>query len=391
MPARTVKSRSRKPVKKKSRKPVKKKSRKPVKKKSRKPVKKKSRKPVKKKSRKRKSKFKVGSRSRSTKSVKHKNMRQASERREGRRQRQQRVRDSVKHKNMRQASERREGRRQRQQRVRDSDRHRNMRRASERREGQRRRQQRVREVRKKTNIPSLFELAAQKLPHTSEWAHGSNLHLKDLVREPQQKGLKKIMGADLIKPTLTSEAFIEKLTDDEIETLTNMYVDREGGSVLRRILTGFRSIPSRDIRLTLRNLQEIPEDHVPNQFFHSYSDRLHEARANYMRKLRENLQEVKDDIQEAKNEYESTHDEPFDFERDYDVTDLDGRIHRGTIGARITRQFLDKLALDNYIRSLEISENYRNDLYNYAYSLIIGLIKFGDNDWIYSDEEPGVD
>jgi len=320
MPAQTVKSRSREPVKRKSRKPAKKKSRKPAKKKSRKPAKKKSRK--------RKSKFKVRSRSRST----------------------------------------------------ESDRHRNMRRASERREGGRRRQQRVREVRKKKTIPSLFELAAQKLPHTSEWAHGSNLHLKDLVREPQQKDLKKIMEAGLIKPTTTPAAVIEKLTDDEIETLTNMYVDREGGSVLRRILTGFRSIPSRDIRLTLRNLQKIPEDHVPNQFFHSYSDRLHEARANYMRKLRENLQAVKDDIQEVKKEYESTHNEPFDFERDYDVEDLDGRIHRGTIGARINRQFLDKLDLDNYMRSLEIAENYRNDLYNYAYSLIIGLIKFGDDE-----------
>ena len=79
---------------------------------------------------------------------------------------------------MRRASERREGRRRRQQRRNsrstESDRHRNMRRASERREGRRRR---VREVRKKTTIPSLFELAAQKLPHTSEWVACSQSHL----------------------------------------------------------------------------------------------------------------------------------------------------------------------------------------------------------------------
>ena len=363
MPTRTVKSRSRKLAKKKSRKPAKKKSRKPAKKKSRKPAKKKSRKPAKKKSRKWKSKFKFGSRSRSTESDRHRNMRRASERREGRRRQQRRNSRST-----------------------ESDRHRNMRRASERREGRRRR---VREVRKKTTIPSLFELAAQKLPHTSEWEHEpepSILHLKDLVRKPQQKELKKIMGADLIKPTLTPEAVIEKLTDDEIETLTAMVEN----DVIRNMVTPDRRV-HRFMREAFEELQEIPEDHVPNQFFHSYSDRLHEARVNYMRKLRENLQEVKDDIQEAKKEYESTHDEPFDFERDYDVTDLDGRIHRGTTGARITRQFLDKLALDNYIRSLEIAENYRNDLYNYAYSLIIGLNKFGDFDWIYSDEEPGVD
>ena len=355
MPARTVKSRSRKPVKKKSRKPVKKKSRKPVKKKSRKPVKKKSRKPVKKKSRKpvkkksrkSKSKFKVGSRSRSTESDRHRNMRQASERREGRRQRQQRVRDRV-------------------PRARNKDivfkKHGSL------GEG--------RKLKKKT-IPSLFELSAQQLPHVSEWDEESNLHLKYWATEPQQKDLKKIMGADLIKTATTPEVVIEPLTDDEIKTLLAMVVDPEH-------VYGYLSIE--DIRLALDELQEIPDDHAPNQFFHSYSDRLREARANYMHKLRVNLQEVKDDIQEVKKEYESTHDEPFDFERDYEIEDVDGKIHKGTIGARINRQFLDKLALDNYIRSLEIAENYRNDLYNYAYSLIIGLNKFGDDDWIYSDE-----
>ena len=250
----------------------------------------------------------------------------------------------------------------------------------------------------KDRVPSLFELAAQKLPHTRDWSDDSNQHLKSLVMKPQQKGLKKIMGSDLIKKVASRSepaATIEPLSEREIKILM--------GEAFR--LDDER--PSEDevnwVYSTLKNLREIPEDnghYSRPEFFQSYADRLRDAKEKYMRKLRDNLQEVKDDIQYVKDEREAKmweldeaagewkqagDDEAFDFERDYTFEDDKGNMLTGSAAARAERQFLDQLALDAYKERLAIAETYRNDLYNYAKALVENYAKYDDNWWLMDD------
>ena len=335
MPTRTVKYRSRKPVR-KTRKPVRK-SRKPVKKSrkpKKKPAKKKSRKPVKKKSR---------------KPVKKKSRKPAKKK----------SRKSTKKKSRKSKSKFKIG---------------------------------------KDRVPSLFELAAQKLPHTRDWSADSNQHLKSLVMKPQQKGLKNIMGSELIQNVSSR---VEPVGD--IEPLSENEIDILMGEAFR--LDDER--PSEDevnwVYSTLKNLREIPEDnghYSRPEFFQSYADRLRDAKEKYMRKLRDNLQEVKDDIQYVKDERaakmweldeaagewkQAGDDEPFDFERDYTFEDDKGNVLTGHAAARTERQFLDQLALDAYKDRLAVAESYRNDLYNYAHALVQNFVTNDDNWWLMDD------
>jgi hypothetical protein len=270
-----------------------------------------------------------------------------------------------------------------------------MRQASERREGQRRR--RVREVKerdrvftkhgqigagrklkKQKDIPSLLELAAQQLPHTSQWAEGSDPHLRYLVTEPQQKGLKKIMGVDLIRDVSSR---VEPVGD--IEPLDEREIDTLMGTITRDLRGPYRSGEEiNTVYSTLKNLREIPEDHVPNQFFQSYADRRREAKSNYMRKLRENLQEVKDDIQAVERDTVRSEGRPFDFERDFTFEDEHGNMLTGFAASSAERQFLDQMASENYKRQLAIAESYRNDLDNYAYSQMTAYNKYNDDEWL---------
>ena len=328
MPTRIVKYRSRKPVKKKSRKPVKKKSRKPVRK-SRKPAKKKSRKPAKKKSRK-------PAKKKSRKPAKKKSRKSKSKFKV----RKDRV--FTKH-------------------------------------GQIGGGKKL----KKKEVPSLFDLAAQKLPLTSEWADGSDLHLKSLVMKPQQKGLKKIMGSELIQNVSSR---VEPVGD--IEPLSEKEINILMGEAFRLV----DERPSEDevnrVYSTLKNLREIPKDnghYSRPEFFLSYADRLRDAKEKYMRKLRNNLQEVKDDIQDVKEEEENK-DKVFDFERDYTFEDDKGNMLIGSTAARSHRQFLDQLALKGYKDRLDAAESYRNDLYNYANALVENYVKYDNNNWWLMDD-----
>jgi hypothetical protein len=342
---------SRKPAKKKSRKPAKKKSRKPAKKKSRKPAKKKSRKPAKKKSRKSKSKFKV---------------------------RKDRV--FTKH-------------------------------------GQIGSDGRL----KKQKLPSLFDLAAQKLPLTSEWAKGSDPDLKLLVTKPQQKRLKSIMGSDLIKEVASREqaATIEPLSEREIKFLMEEAFDFDD---LRKI----KNLPNLlmlegDVNVvysTLKNLRKLPVGYqtsniwkMSQRFFHSlpcksiveqgnrypvlrphcmlhdnvpYAERRREAKENYLRSLRENLQEVKDRIQAVKEKVQSDGGS-FNFERDFSFEDEQNNILYGSDAARVERQFLDRMALNEYNDLLADAESNRNDLYNYAKAVIANYFHYNDRDWLMND------
>ena len=117
-----------------------------------------------------------------------------------------------------------------------------------------------------------------------------------------------------------------------------------------------------EVYSALRNLREIPEDYIPNQFFHSYADRLRDAKKDYMRRLKKNLQEVKDDVREAKEEGE-----------DFTFDDEQGNVLTGLAAARAERQFLDQLALETYESRLITAESYRNDLFNYAYAAVARL------------------
>jgi len=234
----------------------------------------------------------------------------------------------------------------------------------------------------KDRVPSLFELAAQKLPHTRDWSDDSNQHLKSLVMKPQQKGLKKIMGSELIQNVSSR---VEPVGD--IEPLSENEIDILMGEAFR--LDDER--PSEDevnwVYSTLKNLREIPEDnghYSRPEFFQSYADRLRDAKEKYMRQLRDNLQEVKDDIQYVK---EGIKDEgrPFDFERDYTFEDDQGNVLTGHAAARIQRQFLDQLALEAYKERLDVAESYRNDLYNYAHALVDNYVQYDDKWWLMDD------
>ena len=250
----------------------------------------------------------------------------------------------------------------------------------------------------KDRVPSLFELAAQKLPHTRDWSDDSNQHLKSRVMKPQQKGLKKIMGSELIQ-NISSR--VEPVGD--IEPLSEREIDILMGEAFR--LDDER--PSEDevnwVYSTLKNLREIPEDnghYSEPEFFKSYADRLRDAKEKYMRQLRDNLQEVKDDIQYVKDERaakmwemdeaagewkQAGEDEAFDFERDYTFEDDKGNMLTGSAAARAERQFLDQLALDDYKERLAVAESYRNDLYNYAHALVENYAKYDDNWWLMDD------
>ena len=235
---------------------------------------------------------------------------------------------------------------------------------------------------KEQKLPSLFDLAAQKLPLTSEWAKGSDLHLKSLVMKPQQKGLKKIMGSELIQnvSSRVEPVDIEPLSEKEINILM--------GEAFRLV----DERPSEDevnrVYSTLKNLREIPKDnghYSRPEFFLSYADRLRDAKEKYMRKLRNNLQEVKDDIQDVKEEEEEK-DKVFDFERDYTFEDDKGNMLIGSTAARSHRQFLDQLALKGYKDRLDAAESYRNDLYNYANALVENYVTYDNNNWWLMDD-----
>jgi len=314
---------SRKPAKKKSRKPAKKKSRKPAKKKSRKPAKKKSRKPAKKKSRKSKSKFKV---------------------------RKDRV--FTKH-------------------------------------GQIGSDGRL----KKQKLPSLFGIAARKLPLTSEWSVESNQHLKYLVMKPQQTGLKGIMLPE-IKEVASREpaATIEPLSENEIKILMKEAFDFDD-LIKNKNLPNLLMLEG-DVNVvysTLKNLQKLPvgyqtrKIHQPShRFFHSYADRRRKAKENYLRSLRENLQEVKDRIQAVKEKVQSE-GVSFNFERDFSFEDEQNNILYGYDATRAERQFLDRMALNEYNDLLADAESNRNDLYNYAKAVIVNYFHYDDRDWLMND------
>jgi len=132
---------------------------------------------------------------------------------------------------------------------------------------------------KKQKLPSLFELAAQKLPHTSEWPEGSDLHLKGRVTKPQQKRLQRIMGSDLIKEVASRRAIVAPLSKKEIDILMEAafnfndiewrYVREED---LRRL---FRRAADRAGRTddvdwvysALMSLREIPDNEYENSEF----------------------------------------------------------------------------------------------------------------------------
>jgi len=232
---------------------------------------------------------------------------------------------------------------------------------------------------RKDRVPSLFELAAQKLPHTSEWAEGSNIHLKGLVTKPQQKRLKRIMGSDLIKEISSRRAIIKPLSKKEIDILMNAAFDFDD----------LRAPPDSEevnaVYSTLKNLREIPdvsERYEAPEFFLSYADRLSEAREDYIRKLSQNLKDVRHDIQAVKEEVESD-GRPFDFERDFTFEDEHGNMLTGSAAARSERQFLDEMAWENYKHRLAVAETYRNDLFNYAYAAVADYRKYGDDDWLH--------
>ncbi len=263
-------------------------------------------------------------------------------------------------------------------------------------------------LKKIKKVPSLVELAAHATPHTSEWpTEGDNLlsHLKHWVAmKPQQERLKRIMGDDLIKEislrgeatfphetldipikTIDPKGYIKPLSEREIERLMLSLDDpNQCGEDMNRIYS------------TLKNLQKIPGDHIPNRFFRSYADRRRENRAWYMGNLRENLQRVKDDIDKSRKDYYRAHQSlftgPFVFERDYTYKDKDGNKFTGSAAARSYRQYLDHLSLKDYKRDLAITDYYRNDLANYAHSLVSALKLDGDDDWIMDDfGDPDVD
>ena len=246
----------------------------------------------------------------------------------------------------------------------------------------------------KQKLPSLFELAAQKLPHTSEWPEGSYLHLKGRVTKPQQKRLQRIMGSDLIKEVASRRAIVAPLSKKEIDILMEAafnfndiewrYVREED---LRRL---FRRAADRAGRTddvdwvysALMSLREIPDNEYENsEFFRSYADRLSEARENYIRKLSQNLQEVEDDIQDVKEEVESE-GRTFVFERDFTYEDEQDNMLNGSAAAHAEKQNLDELALKAYKESLAVAESYRNDLFNYAYAAVTDYRKYGSGNWL---------
>jgi hypothetical protein len=263
---------------------------------------------------------------------------------------------------------------------------------------------------KKQKLPSLFDLAAQKLPLTSEWAKGSDPDLKLLVTKPQQKRLKSIMGSDLIKEVASREqaATIEPLSEREIKFLMEEAFDFDD-------LRKNKNLPNLlmlegDVNVvysTLKNLRKLPvgyqtsKIHQPSQrFFHSlppvlrtysmlhdnvpYAERRREAKENYLRSLRENLQEVKDRIQAVKEKVQSEGGS-FNFERDFSFEDEQNNILYGSDAARVERQFLDRMALNEYNDLLADAESNRNDLYNYAKAVIVNYFHYNDRDWLMND------
>jgi len=242
---------------------------------------------------------------------------------------------------------------------------------------------------KEQKLPSLFELAAQKLPHTSEWPEGSYLHLKGRVTKPQQKRLKRIMGSDLIKEVASRRAIVAPLSKKEIDILLEAAFNFNGigwgwgRSQFRRAADRAGRTDEVDaVYSALMSLREIPDNEYENsEFFRSYADRLSEAREDYIRKLSLNLQEVKNDIQAVKEEVESE-GRSFDFERDFTFEDEHGNMLTGSAAARAGKQFLDEMALEKYSRSLAVAESYRNDLFNYAYAAVADYRKYGGANWL---------
>jgi len=260
---------------------------------------------------------------------------------------------------------------------------------------------------KKQKVPSLFDLAARQLPHTSQWSEGSDLHLKRLVTIPQQKDLKKIMGSELTNSATFARSNrqlwdrmgdIEPLSKREIDILMDEAFRPEERHEASQLWPS-----SHEVYSTLRNLHEMPDQVEtlkyllntdvaelrrrgpwPADLFHSYADKRRDARETYMRRLRENLQAVKDDIHAVKTEVESE-GRPFDFERDFTFEDKHGNVLIGSAAARDERQFLDQMALENYRHSLAVAESYRNDLFNYAHALV--RMGIDDAEWIWTVED----
>jgi hypothetical protein len=250
-------------------------------------------------------------------------------------------------------------------------------------------------LKKQELIMSLFDLAAQELPHTRDWSDDSNQHIKNLVMKSQQKGLKNIMGYELINEVASRVepvGDIEPLNENEIDILMGEAFDFDD-LIKNKNLPNLLMLEG-DVNVvysTLKNLRKLPvgyqtrKIHQPSQrFFHSYADRRREAKENYLRSLRENLQKVKDRIQAVKEKVQSEGDS-FNFERDFSFEDEQNNILYGSDAARAERQFLDRMALNEYNDLLADAESNRNDLYNYAKAVIVNYYHYNDRDWLMND------
>ena len=158
--------------------------------------------------------------------------------------------------------------------------------------------------------------------------------------KPQQEKLKSIMGGgDLINEVSSRKAIVAPLSEKEIDILM------EATGILNDLRISEDEID--EIYSTLKNLREIPDnnEYKDSEFFHSYADRLAEARENYIHNLSENSNTRRSWLSSLRMV--------------------------GSRSARAEKQILDEIALKNYKRSLVIAESHRNDLFNYAYAAVL--------------------
>jgi hypothetical protein len=142
------------------------------------------------------------------------------------------------------------------------------------------------------------------------------------------------------------KAFTKPLTTKEIEVLL-----RENGvaknSASYKILAG-----------KLKKLRgPVPRDYN-SQFYYPFAVRMKKANAAYKKSLAGIDIEIKEDIAEAKKDGE-----------DYTLEEQNK-----------VRKFLKENALKTRARSVAIAENNRNDLENYADSLLTDWTKYGGGD-----------
>ena len=242
-------------------------------------------------------------------------------------------------------------------------------------------------------MPSLVELAALKLPPTRYWSDDSDQHIKSIVMKPQQKGYKRIIVSEIQNASRVEPVGdIEPLSENEIDILMEEAFDFDDLKK-KKTLTNLLMLEGEVnvVYSTLKNLQKLPvgyqtrKIHQPShRYFHSYADRRREAKENYSRSLRKNLQEVKDRIQAVKEKVQSEGGS-FNFKRDFSFEDEQNIILYGSDAARAERQFLDRMALNEYNDLLADAESNRNDLYNYAKAVIVNYFHYNDRDWLMND------